>query len=113
MKPVGSCYATSSLIDKGYLQYQEYEFVTARSMIERAAAACIFGYPLVAHLTEVLSQTTDSLVPFGGPVNLFRHVSTLSGPRDHVVTLNNDTLTSVVHCDVSTEPLVLHVPDTN
>ena len=95
------------------MQHQEKEFVTARSLIERAAAAYVFGYPLVAHLTEVRSQTTDPLIPFVGPVNLFGHATALSDPHDHVVTPHNDTLSSVAHCDVSTEPLVLHVPDTD
>ena len=50
---------------------------------------------------------------WSGPVTLFGHATALSSPNDHCVTPNNYTLTSVAHCDVSNEPLVLHVPDTD
>jgi hypothetical protein len=85
--------------------------VTGRSMRGLAVAAYVFGYPLVSHLTEVCSQTTDPLVPFAAPVNLFGHATALSGLHNFVSTGNPDTLCSVAHCDVSDEPLVLHVPD--
>jgi hypothetical protein len=87
--------------------------VIARPLRELAEAAYLFGYPLVSHLTEVRAQTTEQLVPFVGPVNLFGQGTALPGPTDHFVILNNDTLYAVAHCDVSAEPLVLHVPDTD
>ena len=85
----------------------------ARSLIARAAAAYVFGYPLVSHLTAVRSQTSDPRVPFAGPVNLFGHATALSRQHDHCVNGNTDTLSSVAHCDVANEPLVLHVPTTD
>jgi hypothetical protein len=87
--------------------------VTGRSLRGLAVAAYVFGYPLVSHLTEVCSQTTDPLVPFAAPVNLFGHATALSGLHDFVRTGNTDTLCSVAHCDVSNEPLVLRVPDSD
>jgi hypothetical protein len=87
--------------------------VTGRSLQGLAVAAYVFGYPLVSHLTEVCSQTTEPLVPFAAPVNLFGHATALSGLHDFVGTGNTDTLCSVAHCDVSIEPLVLRVPDSD
>jgi hypothetical protein len=87
--------------------------VTGRSLRGLAVAAYVFGYPLVSHLTEVCSQTTDPLVPFAAPVNLFSHATALSGLHDFSSIGNTDTLCSVAHCDVSNEPLVLHVPDSD
>lgn len=56
--------------------------MTGRSLRGLAVAAYVFGYPLVSHLTEVCSQTTDPLVPFAAPVNLFGHATALSGLHD-------------------------------
>ena len=82
----------------------------ARSLIARAAAAYVFGYPLVSHLNAVRSQTTDPSVPCAAPVNLFGHETALSSQHDHGVTRDINTLSSVAQCDVANEPLVLHVP---
>jgi hypothetical protein len=87
--------------------------VTGRSLRGLAVAAYVFGYPLVSHLTRVCSQTTDPLVPFAAPVNFFGHAPALSGLHDLVGTGNTDTLCSVAHCDVSNEPLALHIPDSD
>ncbi|MFT4038341.1 MAG: DUF1214 domain-containing protein [Thermomicrobiales bacterium] len=84
-----------------------------QSLIDLATTAYIFGYALVYDVTEVRNQTTSPQVPFVGPVNLFGHATSLSGPDDNFVTLNNDTLYSVAHSDLSAGPLVLHVPDTS
>jgi len=92
------------------LQAKVQELVIAGSLIERATAAYIFGSPLVSNLTQVRSQTANLSVPFVGPVNLFGQPTARSTP--HVQARDRNTLCSVAHCDVSTEPLVLHVPDT-
>lgn len=78
-----------------------------------AKNAYIFGYPFVYDLNEVVKQTTDPQVAMGGPVNTFKHATQLAGPTDTFVSINNDTLYSIAHCDVTHEPLVLHVPDTH
>ena len=77
-----------------------------------AKNAYIFGYPFVYDLNEVIKQTTDPNNMMAGPVNTFRHATKLAGPEDTFVSINNDTLYSIAHCDVTSEPLVLHVPDT-
>lgn len=78
-----------------------------------AKNAYIFGYPFVYDVNEVIKQTTDPQVAMGGPINTFKHATELAGPTDTFVSINNDTLYSVAHCDVTREPLVLHVPDTH
>jgi hypothetical protein len=80
--------------------------------VELAKAAYIYGYPLVYNLTEVISMSTRPKTGMGSPVNLFGHADKLGGPSDRFVSVNNDTLYSVVQCDVTAEPLVLHLPDT-
>ncbi len=82
----------------------------ARSLAEEAY---IFGYPMVYNLTEMLELTTAPKVSLAAPVNLFAHAPQLATPQDHFVSINNDTLYSVAVCDVTREPLALHVPDTH
>ena len=45
------------------------------------------------------------------PFNQFSHARTLAGPADTFVTINNDTLYSIVQFDLSGGPLLLDVPD--
>lgn len=78
-----------------------------------ARDAYVFGFPLVYDLREVISQTTAPKVSVTAPINLFGHAQILASPADKFVSLNNDTLYSLAHCDVSEEPLVLHLPDTH
>lgn len=78
-----------------------------------ATQAYVFGYPLVFNLTELLEMTTSPTAMVGAPVNLFAHMTKLATPRDQFVSINNDTIYSVAVCDVTREPLVLHVPDTH
>jgi hypothetical protein len=78
-----------------------------------AKDAYVYGYPLVADVSEALSMTTHPKVAVGAPVNQFAHATELAGPGDQFVSINNDTLYSIAQCDVTREPLVLHVPDTD
>jgi hypothetical protein len=77
-----------------------------------ATTAYIYGYPFVYDLSEVVRQTSGSGMATARPVNVFGHATQLASPRDDFVSVNNDTLYSIANCDVSREPLVLHVPDT-
>lgn len=77
-----------------------------------ATAAYIYGYPFVYSLSEVASQTSDPKLRTGRPVNIFGHAANLSVPEEKFVSVNNDTLYSIAHCDVTDEPLVLNLPDT-
>jgi hypothetical protein len=80
--------------------------------VEMAARAYIYGYPMVYDLDEAVSMTTRPRISIGAPVNRFAHATVLASPSDHFVSLNNDTLYSIANCDVTNEPLVLHLPDT-
>src|SRR6476620_8255975 len=68
-----------------------------------AKAAYIFGFPLVYNVSEVISQTTAPKVASSAPINLFGHAQALATPSDEFVSLNNDTLYSIAHCDVTGE----------
>jgi hypothetical protein len=74
--------------------------------------AFIFGYPLVANLTEVerfTDQGLGALPP--GPLNTWSHATQLAGPDDTFVSINNDTIYSIAQIDVSGGPVRLDVPD--
>jgi hypothetical protein len=74
--------------------------------------AFVYGYPLVADVSEVVRFTQSGMgsVP-AAPLNQFSHARTLAGPRDTFVTINNDTLYSIAQLDLSGGPLLLDVPD--
>lgn len=82
----------------------------ARALAEEAY---VFGYPMVYNLAEMIGLTTAPKVQVGAPVNLFAHAPQLATPQDHFVSINNDTLYSIAVCDITREPLALHVPDTH
>lgn len=46
------------------------------------------------------------------PFNTFGHASTLAGPQDRFVSINNDTIYSIAQVDLSAGPVRLEVPDT-
>ena len=78
-----------------------------------AAAAYVIGFPLVFDLEQVLRYVTTGIgVNPAAPFNSFSHARSLSGPDDHFVSLNNDTLYSMGELDVTGGPLLLRVPDT-
>lgn len=77
---------------------------------EPAVRAYIYGYPMVYDLDEAISMTTKPKTMLGAPVNRFFHAAKLGSPSDHFVSVNNDTLYSIANCDVTKEPLVLHLP---
>jgi hypothetical protein len=74
--------------------------------------AFVYGYPLVADVDEVVRFTRTGMgsVP-AAPFNQFSHARTMAGPADTFVTINNDTLYSIVQFDLSAGPLLLDVPD--
>lgn len=84
----------------------------ATALQDPAVRAYIYGYPMVYDLDEVVSMTTKPKMATGAPVNRFGHATTLASPKDAFVSLNNDTLYSIANCDVTAEPLVLHLPAT-
>jgi hypothetical protein len=78
-----------------------------------AAEAFIYGFPLVFNLQEVDRFTRKGI---GGapatPFDSFGHASTLAGPQDRFVSINNDTVYSIAQLDLSAGPVRLEVPDT-
>jgi hypothetical protein len=81
--------------------------------VQTAAAAYIYGYPLVYDLEEVAGfvEGTGGL-PVSGAFNTFAAARELLGPETAFVSPNNDTLYLMAMCDVRGAPLVLEVPDT-
>jgi len=78
-----------------------------------AADAYVYGYPLVADLTEVRRFTATGMGTLpAAPFNAFAHAAQLAGPADTFVTVNNDTVYSAAQVDLGSGPQVLHVPDT-
>jgi hypothetical protein len=82
--------------------------------IKAAAQLYLYGYPLVYDLDETakLFDGTTTVVSDPGP-NRFSPARSLLGPEVKFVSPNNDTLYLNAACDVSGEPLVMQVPDTN
>ncbi len=75
-----------------------------------AVRAYLYGFPMVYNLSEIVSMTTKPKMSTGAPVNRFGHATVLANSKDKFVSINNDTLYSIANCDVTSEPLVLHLP---
>jgi hypothetical protein len=78
-----------------------------------AAAAYVYGLPLVSDLEEVKRFTKVGIgsVP-PTPINSFGHASALATPDEKFVSINNDTVYSIANVDVSGGPVRLTVPNT-
>jgi hypothetical protein len=83
-----------------------------QELVEAAAKAYIYGYPLVYNLNEATAYLRGTKFSFKAPLNTFGYARELAGPETKFVSPNNDTLYLIAVCDVSRGPLVLHVPDT-
>jgi hypothetical protein len=89
---------------------------SAVDRVTLAVEACVYGYPLVYNLDELVKFSKGSstiLADQAIPYNQFGMVRELLGPDAKFVTPNNDTLYMVAAADVSQGPLVLSVPDTH
>ena len=75
-----------------------------------AAAAYIYGFPLVFDLQMVAGKTDMGMLA-PAPFNSFSHAPRLAGPDDRFVSINNDTIYSIAQVDVSGGPVLLRVPD--
>ncbi len=77
-----------------------------------AAQAYIYGFPLVFNLQEVsrLEREGIGALP-ASPFNAFSHASTLAGPEDTFVSINNDTVYSIANIDAGAGPVRMAVPD--
>ena len=77
-----------------------------------AAEAFIYGFPLVFDLQEVERFTRQGLGALApAPLNVFSHATSLAGPKDTFVSINNDTVYSIANVDTSGGPVRLDVPD--
>lgn len=77
-----------------------------------AAEAFIYGFPLVFDLQQVargMQEGIGSVSP--APLNAFSHASSLAGPQERFVSINNDTVYSIANVDASGGPVRLDVPD--
>ncbi|NUP25921.1 MAG: DUF1254 domain-containing protein [Nocardia sp.] len=77
------------------------------------ADAFVYGFPLVFDLRQVERFTgagMGNLPP--APWNEFSHATTLAGPRDTFVSINNDTVYSIANIDIGGGPVRLDIPDT-
>lgn len=85
-----------------------------RTLAEIADEAYLFAYPLlVMEVTKQRGTNVATPSPQGAPINQFAHVTTLPDDTFNSVVLPNvDTLYSSAFLDLTREPMVLHVPDT-
>jgi len=84
-----------------------------RSLDAVAEEAYAFGYPLVLMDATRRATTAPTLEPMAAPPNQFVHLREFPDASfTAVVSPNNDTLYSAAWLDLSSEPVVLSVPDT-
>jgi hypothetical protein len=108
--PIQRCLISLLLWPALSIQLTGQEAVTASQTREIAAQAYTFAYPLVLVELTRRAGTLDRTPRF---INHFAHAPAF--PDDHfrqVVRPNADTLYSTSWLDLSKEPVLLHVPDT-
>src|SRR5262245_32066070 len=93
-----------------YSQTKSPEYETARD-------AYVYAYPIVT-MDVSMRQSTNvpdaKTIPLRAPINQFAHARTYPRAEDRdVVRYNFDTLYSFAWLDLTREPMVLSVPDTN
>jgi len=89
--------------------------LTSEEVKSIAEEAYIYGYPLVLmDLTSKKMSNVPKAGPQTAPINQFAHMPEFPSPDfKDVVSPNADTLYSIAWLDLSDEPIILHVPDTN
>ncbi|MET9090827.1 DUF1254 domain-containing protein [Streptomyces cyaneofuscatus] len=85
---------------------------TGADLVDLAAEAYVYGYPLVCDLSMVGTSLRDGFGALAAaPFNRFAHSERLADHRTEFVSVNNDTVYSIAQLDLSGGPLRLHVPD--
>ena len=86
----------------------------ANAAWELVSEAYIYAFPLVlTDATRTLSTNTDGTMPGRAPVNQFNHAQKLADASFRtVVTPNVDTVYSQAWLDLSAEPMILVLPET-
>lgn len=82
------------------------------SKLSLAAEAYLYGFPLVYNIQEMEKTASKPTFPWSAPVNTFGYARELAGPETEFVSPNNDTLYAIAIVDLTREPQVLHLPDT-
>ena len=84
-------------------------------LVKLAAEAYVYGYPMVYTIEEQIKHAGGGHPSTGParPVNVMGYTDILVGPEAEFVSPNNDTFYMSLDADVTQEPLVLHVPNTN
>ncbi len=90
--------------------------LTSEQLYSLARDAYLYSYPIVS-MDVTMRQATNvadaTSVNMRAPINQFAHVRSYPGAADRdVVRFNFDTLYSLAWLDVSREPMLLSVPDT-
>ena len=82
---------------------------------ETVSEAYIYAFPLVlTDATKTLSTNTDGTMTGRAPINQFNHAKKLADASFRtVVTPNVDTVYSQAWLDISTEPMVYVLPETD
>ncbi|MGB8525498.1 MAG: DUF1254 domain-containing protein, partial [Rhodoplanes sp.] len=78
--------------------------------------AYLYFYPLVTMdiTRKQFTNAEPGKVPGRGPMNMFHNIPTYPPPSDRtVVRPNFDTLYSIAYLDLTKEPVIVSVPDTN
>jgi hypothetical protein len=79
-----------------------------------AAKAYIYGFPIVFSLEQAIRYATEGIgANPAAPYNTPSHARTLAGPKDTFVSINNDTVYTMVQLDLSVGPMVIELPDTH
>jgi len=86
--------------------------MNTEELVKLAAEAYVYGYPMVYTIEEQIKHAKGGYTG-GSPVNVMGFTDKLAGPETDFVSVNNDSLYMMLEADVTSEPLVLHLPDTN
>ena len=93
--------------------FARVRLMSDRDLVELAAEAYIYGFPLVFDLEQVERFSASGMGSVqAAPFNTFAHATQLAGPQDTFVSINNDTVYSIAQLDVSGGAVRLRVPDT-
>src|SRR5262245_39959797 len=109
--------AGSTILTLTWIAQASGQQIAEQQAHEIARDAYVFAYPIVT-MDVSMRQSTNvpdaKTIPLRAPINQFAHARTYPRAENRdVVRYNFDTLYSFVWLDLSREPFVLSVPDTN
>lgn len=87
--------------------------LSEEKVFQLGVEAYIYGYPLVLmNVTKDVSTAVPVPQSMKAPLNQFAHLLTFPDAASNIVSPNADTLYSIAWLDLSLDPIVLSVPDT-